>query len=69
MKNMTLSIMYRHQIQSLTFHARLNLVRIGNFNTNGFSSLLGSVTQKALMMPFVFHVSCLVAKLGEMPPN
>ena len=34
------------------------------FNTNGLSSLLGSVTQKALMVLFVLHVFCLVAKWG-----
>ena len=61
--------MYGHQVQNLTLHARLNPVRIGNFSTYGLSSLLGSVTQKALMVPFVFYVFCLVAKLEEMPPN
>ena len=66
MKSITFSVMYGHQIHILMFHVRSNLERIGKFSTYGFGSLLCAVTQNALVVHFVIHVCCLVAKLGEM---
>ena len=67
MKGMILPIMYGYQIQSLSFHPMFNLVRATDFNTNGLSSVPGSVTHKVLMVLSASHVFCLLTLLQATP--
>ena len=67
MKGMILPIMYGYQIQSLSFHPMFNLVRATDFNTNGLSSVPGSVTHKVLMVLSASRVFCLLTLLQATP--